>query len=155
MEISITTPALLFPALSLLLLAYTNRFVVLSGLIRNLHERYQASKEVALVEQIYNLRRRVVLIRNMQAAGILSLLLCVVAMMALLAGLDIWGRWIFAVSLVLLTVSLSLSLVEIWVSMEALNMQLGDLAYAGDGKGGIGAGRRSPNAIHERNKARK
>ncbi len=135
MEISITTPALLFPALSLLLLAYTNRFVVLSGLIRNLHERYQTSKEDALVEQIHNIRRRVVLIRNMQAAGILSLLLCVVAMMTLLAGWDQWGRWIFAVSLVLLTVSLTLSLVEIWVSIEALNMQLGDLVHSRERRG--------------------
>ncbi|MEI6871386.1 MAG: DUF2721 domain-containing protein [Verrucomicrobiota bacterium] len=145
MEISITTPALLFPALSLLLLAYTNRFVVLSGLIRSLHERYQTSREVALVEQIHNIRRRVVLIRNMQAAGILSLLLCVVAMMTLLAGLDLWGRWIFAVSLVLLTVSLSLSLVEIWVSVEALNMQLGDLVHS---RGRRGDSRRKQDVIN-------
>ncbi len=144
MEISITTPALLFPALSLLLLAYTNRFVVLSGLIRSLHERYQTSREVALVEQIHNIRRRVVLIRNMQAAGIMSLLLCVVAMMTLLAGLDLWGRWIFAVSLVLLTVSLSLSLVEIWVSVEALNMQLGDLVQS---RGRRGDSRRKHDVI--------
>ena len=144
MEISITTPALLFPALSLLLLAYTNRFVVLSGLIRNLHERYQTSREDVLLEQIRNIRRRVLLIRNMQAAGILSLLLCVVDMMTLLVGWDVWGRWIFAVSLVLLTVSLSISLVEIWVSVEALNMQLGDLV---DSRGGRGDNGRKPAVV--------
>lgn len=130
MEITLATPALLFPALSLLLLAYTNRFVVISGLIRNLHEQYKASKETMLVHQIQNLRRRVSLIRNMQAAGIFSLLLCVVSMISLFSGYSVLGKWFFGVSLVLLTFSLALSLVEIWMSVEALNMQLGDLADA-------------------------
>ncbi|MEK0445026.1 MAG: hypothetical protein RLZZ399_347 [Verrucomicrobiota bacterium] len=128
MEIQLTTPALLFPALSLLLLAYTNRFVVLAGLIRNLHERYKVSHEPVLFGQIQNLRRRLTLIKNMQAAGILSMLLCVVCMCVLFLGQPHVGRWIFATSLGLLTVSLSLSLAEIWISVGALNLQLSDLA---------------------------
>jgi hypothetical protein len=127
MEINLTTPALLFPALSLLLLAYTNRFVVLAGLIRHLHERYKASPESVIIEQIHNLRHRVRLIRNMQAAGILSMLLCVVCMIVLFAGQILIGKLIFAVSLLLLVISLSLSLTEVWVSVRALNMQLGDI----------------------------
>lgn len=130
MEIQLTTPALLFPALSLLLLAYTNRFVVLASLIRNLHERYKVSREPVLVVQIQNLRRRVLLIKNMQAAGILSMLLCVVCMFAVYAGHAAVARWIFGVSLLLLVVSLSLSLLEIWISVGALNIQLRDLESA-------------------------
>lgn len=137
MEINLTTPALLFPALSLLLLAYTNRFVVLAGLIRSLHERYLTSHEPVIFEQIVNLRRRVVLIRNMQAAGILSLLCCVVAMLGLFFGRAELGKWFFGLSLVLLSVSLALSFAEVWMSVGALNLVLARLADEG---GGAGAG---------------
>jgi hypothetical protein len=125
MEISLTTPALLFPAISLLLLAFTNRFVVLANLIRKLHEQYQTVREPMIFGQIQNLRRRVVLIRNMQAAGVLSMLLCVVSMLV-----------IFAVSLVLLIVSLSISLVEIFMSVGALNLVLKDLEVEARAKEG-------------------
>ncbi|RYD77683.1 MAG: DUF2721 domain-containing protein, partial [Verrucomicrobiaceae bacterium] len=102
MDINLSTPALLFPALSLLLLAYTNRFVVLAGLIRNLHERYKESRQTVLIEQIRNLRRRVALIKNMQAAGILSMLLCVLCMFLLFSGNEVMGEITFAISLLLL-----------------------------------------------------
>jgi hypothetical protein len=131
-DINLTTPALLFPALSLLLLAYTNRFVVLAGLIRNLHERYQTSKEPVLVGQIRNLRRRVALIKHMQAAGIMSMLLCVVCMFVLFAGNAVLGKIIFAVSLLLLILSLGLSLLEIWISVVALNLLLSNLGCEED-----------------------
>ena len=127
MEITLTTPALLFPAISLLLLAYTNRFLTLATLIRQLHSQYQKNPSGMLVGQIENLRRRVVLIRNMQALGILSLLLCVVCMFLLFANEYVAGWWIFGVSLFLLIVSLALSLQEIIISVRALNIQLSDL----------------------------
>lgn len=76
MQISLTTPALLFPAISLLLLAYTNRFLALASLIRNLHARYMGEKDIKIKAQISNLRKRVILIRNMQLLGISSLFLC-------------------------------------------------------------------------------
>ena len=66
MEISLTTPALLFPAISLLLLAYTNRFLALANLIRNLHAKYMSEKDLKIKAQISNLKKRVILIRNMQ-----------------------------------------------------------------------------------------
>ncbi|OGW36427.1 MAG: II family cellulose-binding protein [Nitrospirae bacterium GWD2_57_9] len=127
MEIDVTTPALLFPAISLLLLAFTNRFLALAALIRNLHDRYQARPDELIVAQIGNLRYRVMLIKNMQAFGVLSLLLCVLCMFVLFAGNMLLGKAIFAISLVLMMISLVLSAREIQVSVNALNLQLKDL----------------------------
>ncbi len=126
MEIDLTTPALLFPAISLLLLAYTNRFLALASLIRGLHRQYKEQPNSIIIGQIRNLRRRVVLIRNMQAFGITSLLFCVVCMFLLFAGEVTLGKYIFGASLILLIVSLALSVVEIQISVRALNLQLSD-----------------------------
>ena len=128
MEISVTTPALLFPALSLLLLAYTNRFVVVSGRIRDLHSRYRSDRDRSLVLQIENLRKRAALIRNMQTVGILSMLLCVLCMFVLFAGLLTLGKYIFGASLVLLMISLGVSLWEIQISTVAISLELSNLA---------------------------
>lgn len=127
MEINVTTPALLFPAISLLLLAYTNRFLTLANLIRDLHARYKKEKDELIPGQIANLRYRVNLIRDMQAYGVLSLLLCVVCMFVLFAGWELVGRYIFGVSLFLMMLSLWLSFREIQVSVGALNLRLHDL----------------------------
>jgi len=126
-EINLTTPALLFPAVSLLLLAYTNRFVTLANLIRNLHDKYKTDRTSILMEQIKNLRYRLELIKNMQASGILSMFFCVLSMFALYAGWTLAGKAIFALSLLLMLASLGLSLAEIWVSVRALNLHISDL----------------------------
>jgi hypothetical protein len=127
MEINLTTPALLFPAISLLLLAYTNRFLAIGTLIRGLHAKYQQNPDYVIVGQIANLRKRIVLIRNMQAAGISSLFLCVFCMFVLFAGKILLGKIIFGISLVLLMVSLALSVWEIQISIIALKLELSDM----------------------------
>jgi len=127
LEINLSTPALLFPAVSLLLLAYTNRFVTLANLIRNLHEKYKHDPNVILMGQIKNLRYRVELIKHMQAAGITSMFLCVLCMFALFIGWIIVAKAIFAFSLFLMLISLGLSLIEIWISVRALNLHISDL----------------------------
>jgi hypothetical protein len=124
MSISLTTPALLFPAISLLLLAYTNRFLTIAGLIRTLHKNYQEDPKKNVKAQISNLRRRVNLIKNMQIFGITSLLLCVLSMFLIYEELELYGSIIFGVSLVLLMISLILSIIEIQISVKALNIQL-------------------------------
>jgi hypothetical protein len=129
MEINLTTPALLFPAISLLLLAFTNRFLALANLIRTLHERYKIEQDEIFIGQIANLRYRINLIRDMQAFGVLSLLFCVVSMFTLFAGWVDAGKWIFAVSLVLMAVSLALSIREIQVSVGALDLLLKDMEH--------------------------
>jgi len=127
MDINLTTPALLFPAISLLLLAYTNRFLALATLIRSLHAKYKEDPHDVLLGQIKNLRKRVILIRNMQAFGVLSLLLCVVCMFLLFANEQIAGRYTFGLSLILLIISLALSVYELQISVKALKLQLSDM----------------------------
>ena len=127
MDLGLTTPALLFPAISLLLLAYTNRFLTLANLIRELHKSYKTNPDQIILAQISNLRYRVVLIRNMQVYGIASFFLCVLCMFVLFAGQELLGKLIFGVSLVALMVSLGISFREIQVSVDALNYRLSDL----------------------------
>jgi hypothetical protein len=127
MEITLTTPGLLFSAISLLLLAYTNRFLTLAGLIRNLHDHYDETGDKRVKAQIGNLRNRVDLIKNMQLLGIGSLFLSVFCMVALFAGWIILGKILFGISLVMLLISLGLSIIEIRISVDALNIQLEDL----------------------------
>lgn len=127
MEVSLTTPALLFPAISLLLLAYTNRFLTIAGLIRNLHKQYKEVADPNIKAQIANLRKRVNLIKNMQLSGIASLLLCVVSMFAIYENWQVFGSIIFGISLILLMISLILSIIEIQISVKALNIHLSDI----------------------------
>jgi hypothetical protein len=127
MDINLTTPALLFPTISLLMLAYTNRFLTLATIIRNLYDRYNNEKNQNLLGQIANLRYRVYLIRNMQIFGVLSLLFCVVSMFALFAGWVAAGQVSFAIALILMIVSMLISLRELQISVGALDLLLTDL----------------------------
>jgi hypothetical protein len=127
MDISLTTPALLFPAITLLMLAYTNRFLTLATVIRNLHDRYKADQNQNLMRQIDNLRHRVYLIRNMQIFGVLSLLFCVISMFALFAGWTGAGQVSFAIALILMIVSMLISLRELQISVGALDLLLLEL----------------------------
>lgn len=136
MQINLTTPALLFPAISLLLLAYTNRFLTLATLIRSLHAKYKEDPHDVILGQIRNLRKRVILIRNMQAFGVLSLLLCVVCMFLLFADHQVAGRITFGVSLILLILSLALSVYEIQISVNALKIHLSDMEELKPGQTG-------------------
>jgi len=127
MEITLTTPALLFPALSLLLLAFTNRFLGLASLIRSLKDRYAASSDQRVYGQIRNLRERLILIRNMQAFGTLSMFGCVLCMFLLFGGYIDAGKYVFAFSLLMMLISLALAIREIQISVKALELELNDL----------------------------
>jgi hypothetical protein len=127
MDFSLTTPALLFPAISLLLLAYTNRFLTLAALIRELYSRYKSERDKKIIGQLHNLRYRIVIIRNMQILGVSSFFLCVLCMFLLFAGLAMVGKVVFALSLLLLLASLALSLRELQVSVDALTLQIQDI----------------------------
>lgn len=131
MEIDVTTPALLFPAITLLLLAYTNRFLTLATLIRNLHGTYKSSPQDILLGQIENLRKRAHLIKHMQGVGVASLVLCVLCMFLLFAGQIELGKIMFGLSIVVLLLSLLISLREIAISVDALEMHLSDIEKPG------------------------
>lgn len=128
MELSITTPALLFPAISLLMLAYTNRFLAIANLIRSLHAKYkQFPDEKHIITQIKNLRTRIRLIRSMQAFGVLSFLFCVICMFTIFRGWTNASFIVFGISICCFIVSLITSLVEITLSMRALEVELSDM----------------------------
>ncbi|PPK50625.1 DUF2721 domain-containing protein [Marinobacter persicus] len=120
----LTTPALLFPAISLLLLAYTNRFLVLAQLIRKLKEMDTEEDHALIERQLSALRKRIVLTKRMQAFGVLSFLLCTVSMFLLFLELQPPGVIAFGISLVLLSLSLVYSLWEIQISTNAINVEL-------------------------------
>lgn len=126
-ELTLATPALLFSAISLIMLAYTNRFLAYASLVRSLHARYLENKDKVLFWQIQNLRRRLSLTRGMQVLGISSLLLCVATMFLLYIGAITFAEIIFGIALVLLIGSLALLIWEIQISTRALDLHLGDM----------------------------
>ncbi len=127
-DININTPALLFPAITLLMLAYTNRFLSLATLVRKLHEEYtRGEKERTILSQIKNIRTRLNLIRYMQAFGVLSFLCCVLCMYVIYRGWIEIANAIFAGSLIFLLCSILLSLLEINKSTKAIELVLSDI----------------------------
>jgi hypothetical protein len=125
MEITFNTPALLFPAISLLLLAYTNRFLALASLVRKLHDEYQSGGENKIVlKQIHSIRLRLRLVRYMQTLGVFSFLCAVITMYCIYNEWVLASRYIFGVSLLGLLISLVISLVEIIQSTKALELEL-------------------------------
>lgn len=126
-ELTLTTPALLFSAISLIMLAYTNRFLAYAAVIRNLHDKYLEKMDESLIEQIRNLKLRLNLTRYMQILGITSLLLCVLTMFLIYIDQHIIAIWIFGIALVLLILSLALLIKEIQISAKALKLHLSDI----------------------------
>jgi hypothetical protein len=128
MELTVNIPALLFPAISLVMLAYTNRFLALSSRVRVLHDKYQTQEQRHLVfSQIKNLRYRIKLIRNMQTYGVASLLFAIVSMFFIYIEYQRVAQFVFAVSLISFSWSIFLSLIEIRLSTKAIEIELSDM----------------------------
>lgn len=128
MDITFNTPALLFPAISLIMLAYTNRFLALSNLVRTLYAEYHKTEQRTIIsKQIKNLRYRLRLIKNMQALGIVSFLACILCMYFIYMNNIAAAGILFALSLMFFLWSLILSLIEIQLSTKALELQLGNM----------------------------
>ena len=126
-ELTITTPALLFSAISLIMLAYTNRFLAYAAIIRNLHDKYQKEKDSVLIAQIKNIKHRLYLTRSMQILGITSLLFCVLTMFLIFIQQDTIAVWIFGLALLLLILSLAFLIWEIQISVKALEHHINDI----------------------------
>ena len=126
-ELTLTTPTFLFSAISLLLLAYTNRFLSYAQLVRTLKDRYMEDRSALTHAQIMNLRRRLYLTKNMQLLGVASLLLCVATMFLIYVGFQLISVYVFGCALVLLIISLGLSVVEIRISAKSLEIYLSDM----------------------------
>lgn len=125
--LTLTTPALLFSAISLIMLAYTNRFLAYAAVVRNLHAKYLEQQDDHLIGQINNLKLRLNLTRYMQICGIASLLLCVFTMFLIYIGYQAAAVWIFGTALLLLILSLALLIWEIQISIGALRLHLRDI----------------------------
>lgn len=126
-ELTLTTPALLFSAISLIMLAYTNRFLAYAAVVRSLKDKYLEKMDNTLIEQIKNLRLRLNLTRYMQILGISSLLLCVLTMFLIYVSLHTLAIWVFGVALLLLILSLAVLIKEIQISVDALSLHLRDI----------------------------
>ena len=126
-ELTLTVPALLFPAISLILLAYTNRFLSYAQLVRTLKEQHLQHPSKVTRAQIDNLRRRLHLTRTMQLLGVTSLFLCVVTMFLIYVGLMLLSAYVFGAALLLLVGSLGVSIWEIQISVRALEIHLKDM----------------------------
>src|SRR5574344_333056 len=127
MEIDISTPALLFSAISLLMLAYTNRFLALANLIRQYGALYKEHPETRFLKQIQNFDIRLNIIKKIQIFGVVSFLFCVLCMFLIFVNLIIPAEILFAISLICLFISLLLSLKELFLSIGALNVELEDI----------------------------
>ena len=128
-EFSLVTPTLLFSAVSLIMLAYTNRFLSYAQLVRNLKDKYVKDRSEVTAAQIANLRKRLNLTRSMQIRGISSLFCCVVSMFFCFISLRVTAIIIFGIALLLLISSLGLSIRELVISTRALEIHLNDLEH--------------------------
>ena len=126
-QLTLTTPALLFSAISLIMLAYTNRFLAYAAVIRNLHDIYLERKQASLLRQIKNLKIRLNLTRWMQIFGISSLLCCVLTMFLIYVKQQMIAVYLFGFSLILLIISLALLIKEIQISAQALQYHIADI----------------------------
>jgi peptidoglycan/LPS O-acetylase OafA/YrhL len=126
-QLTLTTPALLFSAVSLITLAYTNRFLAYAQVVRTLHTTFKENPNSVLLGQIHNLRIRLRLTQMMQVLGISSLLLCVICMFLIYVHFMIWAEILFGIALVLLILSLAISIREIQISVKALDLHLSDM----------------------------
>lgn len=126
-DLSFTTPALLFPTISLLLLAYTNRYIAISNRIRLLHGTYKTDQSKNVLEQIRILKKRIFLIRNMQQFGIASMVGAALSMFLIYYGAEEYAGYIFGGSLASVIISISLCSIEIYLSNKALMIQISDI----------------------------
>ncbi len=134
MELSLSTPAILFPTISLLLLAYTNRFISIGNRLRSLHELYTSNQTKGLLQQINIFKRRIKMIRDLQLVGIGSLFFCVLTMLLIFENYMEAAKYLFTASLIMLLASFTIAAYEIIISTHAMNIQLQDIVEELDEK---------------------
>ncbi len=128
-EFTITTPAVLFPAISLLILAYMNKFLAITTLIRKLKDKYMQDEDENLLPQLRNLRRRMIIIRNMQWLAVFALFLCILSIYFIFENQQVTSKNLFVAGMISLLSSLFLSLREIHLSVIAIGLELKDVEH--------------------------
>jgi hypothetical protein len=127
MQLTLSIPALLFPAISLTMLAYNARYLAIAALIRQLHQKYQETASESVKLQVRKLSKRLIIIKNMQGSAIFSFLLAVITMALIYMEYSLLAKVVFGISLLALMISLVLSLIEVQLSTKALSIQLKDM----------------------------
>ena len=127
MELTLSIPALLFPAISLSMLAYNARYLAIAALIRELHRQFREKTSANLGKQVLQLQRRLEIIKQMQALAILSFLFSALCMLLIYLQWSFWANLFFGISLLCLIGSLILSFIEVQLSTKALGIQLSDI----------------------------
>ncbi|MDO9169004.1 MAG: DUF2721 domain-containing protein [Methylobacter sp.] len=127
MDITITTPALLFPAISVLFLAYSNRFLAIANRIREQHNLFNKTQSPIAKKQIDSLRQRIRFIVAMQLLAVIGIICCIIAMGLIFYGLQYDGNLAFGFSMVFIVLSLLASISELLLSTKALNIELEDM----------------------------
>lgn len=127
MELTLSIPALLFPAISLSMLAYNARYLAIAALIRELHRQFREKASANLGRQVLQLQRRLEIIKQMQALAILSFLFSALCMLLIYLQWSFWANLFFGISLLCLIGSLILSFIEVQLSTRALGIQLSDI----------------------------
>lgn len=128
-EFTITTPAVLFPAMSLLILAYMNKFLAITTLIRKLKDKFMEKEDENILAQLMNLRRRMIIIRNMQWLAVFALFLCVMSMYFIFENQYVTAKILFSAGMVFVMCSLFLSLREIHLSVVSISLELKDVEH--------------------------
>ncbi len=127
MDITITTPALLFPAISVLFLAYSNRFLGIANRIREQHNLFNKTQSPVAKKQIDSLRLRIRFIIAMQLLAVIGIICCIIAMGLIFYGLQYYGNLAFGFSMIFIVLSLLASISELLLSTNALNIELEDM----------------------------
>jgi hypothetical protein len=127
MDIAVTTPALLFPAITILFLAYSNRFLTIATRIREKHADFNKTQSPIAQKQIVSFRRRIGYIVAMEMLAVLGIISCIVSTGFIFYGLQYYGNVSFAVSMLFIILSLFASIIELVFSTRALNIELEDM----------------------------
>ena len=130
-ELTLTTPSIMFSAISLIMLAYTNRFMAYAQLVRNLKDEFNQTHTRITEKQLLNLTKRLYLVRSMQIFGVMSLLLCVLCTLFIYVNMHLSAVITFSLALVLLAISLAISIKELLISVKALEYYLDDIKNCG------------------------
>lgn len=122
--LELSTPALVFPALSVLMLAYTNKFIAISKRVRALHAEHLKNPSKRVHKQIKSLDKRMKYIRNMQICALSGFSSNIISIAMIFVGLDLFAMIFFSLGLILVLCSLIICIIEIYLSVQAMSVLL-------------------------------
>ena len=125
-------PALLFPAIPLMMISFGNRYTSLATLIRKIHDKLITTKSSELVidhyfDQIKILTRRLTLVRSVQTLSGISFLFNLLTIFTNYINIEVLALNFFGLSVLVFSIAIILFIYEIQLSTKALSKHLEDL----------------------------